>query len=511
MSFPRLDPSKFLLARRLPVFRQLATGAFAALLSMSVAVPATAAVDPALCSGPAITRLAGPHAVTHQAIVDLADLRRRLPQLEASIRAVVARDPSLGSVVADALIAAIRDSSPAVQEGTLRRDEALRWMAYQPAPGQIEAISAACLQLDRDYEAFEIAVAIAEPEAVVQAPTCAIAATRNCEAASPTIKVDLRGSSPGGRVTLTTADRPPTVVGSGDTFTVADPGPYDLDALFTVKVPAAPAALRKARVFRFLMPKICGNLAYLGEGKSQTMPAEGPAGSTPGCERSVQVAPCARPIVEPGPGPGSGSGSGSANAAVRSPVCEDGWTARVFLFGLFPTGADQQRDIPLSEGLAHERFGLSSGYGLGASVEKRFGKVLGIEAAVHFGVADSEYELEILTRSGKDNHRANFYALTAGPNFHLLGCGGPDLYVGPFLGYGGFADPNYWALDHHFRASFDGRFLWGAQLGLDLPFSPEGAWGFHVGLRYFSLAQDTDAGSFDIDPLIAEGGLAYRF
>ena len=493
--------------------RRLAA-AFLALIASLLTNPAIRAAEltaPADCSGPYITRLAGPHAVTHQSIADLAALKQRLPQLEASIRAVVARDPSLGPAVAEALFAAIRSGSAGIQEGMLRRDEKLIWMAYQPMPGQIEAIPSACLRLDRDYPAFAISVAIAAPEVPAPRPVCALTATRNCEARNPTIRVDLAGSSSGARVSLTTADRPPTPVGTGEGgqasgFDVADPGPYDLEALFTVKVPGPRATPRQARVFRFLMPKVCGNLAYLGEGPGQPMPGESQSPAGAGCERSVRVERCPRPTDStdstPPPPP----------ARLPSASCEDdSWTARFFLFGLFPTGEDQQRDLRLASGPAHERFGLANGYGLGASLERRFGKVLGAEAAAHFGSADSEYQLESGAGSGKSNHRANFYALTAGVNFHLLECGGADLYIGPFLGYGGLADPNFWVLDHHFRASFDGRFLWGAQLGLDLPFRPEGAWGFHAGLRYFDLSQDTDAGSFAIDPLIAEGGLAYRF
>jgi hypothetical protein len=65
--------------------------------------------------------------------------------------------------------------------------------------------------------------------------------------------------------------------------------------------------------------------------------------------------------------------------------------------------------------------------------------------------------------------------------------------------------------DHRFVASFDRRFLWGAQLGLDVPFSGAGPWGFHGGLRYIDLSQDTDAGSLKVDPLLVELGLSYRF
>lgn len=470
-----------------------------------LATPASAELT--TCSGPIVTRLAGPHAITRQPILDLAALQRRLPQLEASIRAVVAKDPSLGPSVADALIAAIKTGSVGITERVMARQEKVLWMAHQPEPGRIEAITTACLRLERDYDAFEIAVAIAEPAVPVAAPTCAITAERDCAASNPSIRVDLGRSSPGARVTLTTNAQPAIAVGDRrSSFSVPDPGPYEIDAVFTVKNSPEPLTT-KARVYRFLMPKICGNLAYLGEGPSQTMPQDATATLPLGCEARVQVERCERrppnagsgPVVPPQPTP------------YEDLACDEGWKARIFLFGYFPSGNDQERDLVLAGRPADERFSVESGYGIGASVERRYGKVLGIEAAVLVGRGDSEYRIDIGNDSEVDTHRVNFFALTAGPNFHLLGCAGADFYVGPFVGYGGFGDPNYWAFDHHFRASFDGRFLWGAQIGLDLPFADRGHWGFHGGLRYFSLSQDTDAGSLEVDPLIVEAGLAYRF
>jgi hypothetical protein len=38
-----------------------------------------------------------------------------------------------------------------------------------------------------------------------------------------------------------------------------------------------------------------------------------------------------------------------------------------------------------------------------------------------------------------------------------------------------------------------------------------GPWGFHGGVRYFDLSQDTDAGTLEVDPLLVTVGLSYRF
>lgn len=467
-------------------------------LASGLALAAPAAAQPLPCNGPWIQTLAGPHAVTGVPIADVADLRRRLPDLEAGIRGVVTSDPSLGPVVADALIAAIR-SGTGIAERSMRRDEPLHWMAYQPRPNSIEKISPACLRLKRSYDAFEFTVEIPDPVSTAGAPTCAISAVRNCAVANPAIALDLRDSSPGARVTMQANGRAAVAVGGeGAALTVPDPGPYDLDATFTVRAQGGPTPARTARVFRFLMPKICGNLAYLGEAASRTI---APAGAALTCEKSVRVNRCEPlaappPVFEPEP---------------VADLCEAGWIARPFLFAFSPTGDDQRRDIVLPTGPAREKFSLDRGYGLGIAVEKRYGPVFGLEGAVMFGKGDSDYEINNGVAKDSDSHATTFYAFTLGPNFHLLGCSGTDLYIGPFLGYGGFADPNYWAFDHHFAATFDGDFVWGAQIGLDVPFGGDGPWGLHAGVRYFDLSQETDAGTLEVDPLLVTLGLSYRF
>lgn len=465
--------------------------------SVVSASPATAA-DPGACGGHWVLRMGGSHAVLQGTITDQANLRQRLPELESSIRTVIAMDSTLSPAVAEALIAAIRDGS-GITERPIQRDEAVRWMAYQPEPGRIAAIEPACLRLERVYDAFEITVEVPDSAAMAPAPTCAIVATRTCAAEGPAFTVDIRGSTPGAQVTMASGGGAAIrISGPGELWTVEDPGPGELDAVFTVKAQGEPAPARTARAYRFLIPKICGNVAYLGETTGSTI-AAAPAPAT--CEKSVTVEGCAPP---------------AAPAPFVEPVavvnrCVDGWVARAFLFGYFPMGDDLSRDVVLPGGPAHESFEVDQGFGLGASVERRFGPVLGIEVAAMFGRGDTTFRIDGDGIAGSASHPANFFALTAGPNFHMLGCGGADLYAGPFVGYGGFGDPNYWVSDYRFRATFDRRFLWGGQIGLDLPFSADGPWGFHGGLRYMRLSQDTDGGEIEINPLIVELGLAYRF
>lgn len=452
-----------------------------------------------ICTGKqVVTRLSGPHAVTKRPVADLAALKSRLPELEASIRTVIAKDSSLGPQVADALIEAIRSGS-GVTERSMGRTEQVQWMAYQPDPGRYDVITPACLKLDRTYEAFEILVEVPDPVRAAPAPTCNITVDRSCVASGSTFSINTAGSSPGAKVTMTGASGAETPI-SGSSYT--DSQPYDTDATFTVRVQGAPSPAATARVYRFLMPKVCGNIAYLGEGPTKTLAA---AGAPLSCEKSTRVERCAPALpVEPEPGPVTGGDEVAS--------CANTWTARGFAFGYFPLGSDQERDVIVPGNLpGDERFGVTNGYGIGGSVERRFTDLIGLEAGLMFGRGSSDYDITLRDgRQESDSHSVNFYALTVGPNFHLTRCSSVDVYVGPFIGYGGFGDPNYWAFDHHFHADFSGKFIYGAQLGLDLPLR-NGPWGFHTGLRWFRLDQDTDAGDLSVDPLIFELGFTYGF
>ena len=473
--------------------------AFAAFSASPAAAQSSRASGP--CEGRWVSRLGGPQAVTATAIPDVASLTRRLPELEASIRKVIGDDPKLGPAVAEATIAAIRNGA-GITERPMQRGEDVQWMAYQPTPGRYGVIAPPCLRLNRTYQAFEIMVDVPEPAATAATPACAVTAQRGCMPEHPNFAVDIRGSSPGARVTLTMGDRPPAEVGGPEeSWNVDDPDPYDLDAVFTVRAAGEPMPPRTARVFRFLIPKICGNLAYLGELPRKTI---SPAGAVATCEKSVRVAPCAAATTTAPPPPYEPP----AEIAESCPR----WIARPFLFGFSPTGSEQRRDIFPPEGPAWERFSLGDGYGLGGSLERRYGRVVGLEGALFFGRSDAEYKVSDGVVVTSDSRKEDFYAVTIGPNFHFSECGGgTDFYFGPFVGYGGFSGSDHRSAGHRFTADSEHRFLWGAQVGLDIPFGAQNPWGFHGGVRYFDLSRDTDAGSIQIDPLLAEIGLFYRF
>lgn len=544
-------------------------GLTAALL-VGLAGPAAAA-DAAQCRGHWVRALGGPHAVTRKPIKDLADLQKRLPELEAGFRELVAQDASLSPEIAETLIAAIRSGEGVLERNVYRKEE-VRWMAYRPARGKLGVIAPPCIDLARDYAAFEIVVGIDDPEpAPVPPPNCGIAATRQCERENPQVAIDLTGSDPGAQVTLARAGEAAHAIAvPGTNFTVADPAPYSADLTLTVTVTAPPPPQRFRHFYRFLLPKTCGNLAYFGPGEAKPLPPPPPVSCTksvevgqcaPWCE--IDVEPAAVKVHEPvqvtmrggfhesqaklgvaGPkhatplavtaapfavtyeppvpscpdqpyefscearnAAGASSGGSASVTASHLP-----WILRPSLLAFSPTDGKQSRHVMIWDDPAHERFKTETGFGLGLALERRFNQTWGLEVGGLAGKADTKYRLDrAIGTSGSASHNVTFYALTVGPNLHLLGCCTTDLYVGLFAGLGGMADPNYWVGDRRLQATFDSDFVWGAQLGLDVPFKPVRDSGLHFGVRYMGLEQKTDIGKLKVDPLLAEVGLFFRF
>jgi len=517
------------------------------------------------CAGRHVRSLRGSHAVSQKPLRDLADLQKRLPELEAGMREMIALDGSLVPGAADALIAAIR-SGTGVSERKLGRTEPMQWMVYQPERGRIDRIVNPCVRLDRDYDTFEITVEVAGAKPSAVAANCALTVTRNCGQENPTITLDMTGSSAGARVDRGGQQLPTP----GNRFAVADDAPCSQDATFVVRAQGTAAAAHTASVYRFAIPKTCSNLAFLGASSPRQLAA---ATAAPTCEKSVtapQCAPWAAVAVDPAtieednpvavqarswsdcksiltancsgaskPIEAGADGQASwtplyaccgepgweirnetTNAAGQSTdastnllVERHDWVMRTSLAYFAPMDGEQERDVLLpGGGSAQESFEVEDGLGVALAFEKLFeDSPWGLEMAGIFGVTDTEYELATTGENGEDGHSANFYAFTVGPNYHFLKCKAADLYGGLFIGYGGLADPNYWVNGYHFQAQLDGDFIWGAQLGIDVPFALESNWGFHGGLRYYELSQESDAGEFDVNPMLIEVGLAYRF
>ncbi len=111
-----------------------------------------------------------------------------------------------------------------------------------------------------------------------------------------------------------------------------------------------------------------------------------------------------------------------------------------------------------------------------------------------------------------DHDSSGVLVFTLGPNFHLTPGKKVDFYVGPYIGRAQFDDPSYNLGGSLGTVSLDidDEFVFGAQIGLDVPFGASN-WAFHLGGLYMKLPVNLSGVDLDADPLIGTIGLAYNF
>ena len=544
--------------------------AAAVLLTATPALAKEASCPGQRSATPTITRLGVSHPFT-QPVQDLADLQQRLPGIEADLRAVMSQ-AGLDQATADAVIAAIA-SGEGVTEETIPAGQKtpLQWMAYR-CGGNPMLITTPTLKPNRKQKVLRLLVQVPDPPVPVDPGKCEIRVDRDCAHESPSITVDVGGSHNDPQVVMAAEDGAATPVpGEGSKWSIADPAPYSHDYSFTVTATGTPQPERFARVFDLILPEVCGNLSLVQELDKVKMADPGPL---PTCTESTKVAMCdpwCEATVDPEAievhhetqvGMNGGWDDSRASLAVSGPPhsaplsveqppysasykplvpsagCTDPyqvkchaenaagkvaeataelsvrphpWVFRPFLFWADPTGSDQSGSVTDGDLVGTQKFSVESGFGGGVALERKFNPVVGLEGALLLGEMNTKYSLAAGSANGSAEHNANFHAVTLGPNFHLLKCTTVDLYLGPFIGWGGLADPNYWVDGHHFHADLTSKFLWGGTLGLDVPFDPTKDVGFHAGLRYLKFDEKSDMGKFDVDPLVFEAGLSIKF
>ncbi len=501
---------------------------------------------------------------------DLADLRARLPEVEADLRAVMAQ-AKLDEATANAVIEAIRDGnlddSHPILPGTHTK---VVWMARR-VDDRAELIVGPTLMLAKQEAKWDFIVEVPDPLPSPDSGQCKITVERACQHENPTFTIDIHDSHEDPAVTMAAdADAPsPTAVPAAK-WTIPDPAPYSHAYTFSVTAHGMPTPPRMARVFQFMIPKKCGNLTLVQELPKKQIAPGGPAATCVQQSRVEMCKPWCVPSVDPArvevhndvavsivggwhdsTAKLKVSGPSGADAWTLTPppnqstfrpkVATEGcapyqllchaenaagevaetsanlevtphdWTLRSFLVYVDPSYGGDTRQSTLSSLDVHEFYELGSGLGVGAAIERRINPTVGVEAAALLAKVDSTYKLRLGSQSGSASHNLTFFSLTLGPNIHLLHCKPADLYLGAFVGMGGFGDPNYWALGRRFQANFEPRFVWGGQVGVDVPFRPSSDWGFHAGLRYFKVSQPTDWGTIDVDPIVLQAGLSFRF
>jgi len=168
--------------------------------------------------------------------------------------------------------------------------------------------------------------------------------------------------------------------------------------------------------------------------------------------------------------------------------------------------------------------GFNSSIGAGLGLEYRASEHLGIEV----GAGSSQINNELgFSFFGEEDFtiesRLRVTPLLARLNFHLTPSHKGDLYLGPVAGWVRYGD-----LDVRVRVPGEGSlpadrvknkdgFAWGAHIGLDVPFGSRGFF-FTSDATYLKATVKPSSGSaaegaqdFDLDPVIVQVGLGYRF
>lgn len=530
---------------------------------LGMAASARAAEDP--CSGypmkERVTRFGGP-AAFGKPVKDVAGLQEAMTAHEAEFRQVLA-DRGLGAY-ADGLFQAIRDGE--VRERQLSRGERLEWMAYRKG-GKPATFGPFCIDTRTIYGAYEVTVNREEMTAPA-APSCGFRATRDCQGR---VEVDASGASPGVAVTLDGQ----TIV-SGDsasrTWSGVDP---DLNRDLTVRATASVTGSKMVSSATFLIPKICLNLALVGESHPVPQEAEGESCAEervlevcevpPACELTVSAAQADRnepvevaishtgtepvevklelfrlrkggrqPVAEPAiQAPestltfkrrGEYHVVGTVSNAHGTATCEETivvgpgeyaqWTVRPYVARIDPDDDVFETGFTTPDGVREaERFGTEPGPGVGVLAERHFNERVGLLFGLLWGQLDSSYLLDLGEDWERDTDDLGILSLDLGLAFHLTPESRVDLFLGPLVSYVQFDDGNYTALGRSFGTDFDSDLALGAILGMDVPFKPDGPWGLFAGVRYLDLSAEDGQSDFELglDPLIFSLGLAYDF
>jgi len=459
----------------------------------------------------------------------------------------------------------------AVTERDLR-DECFEWMAWRSRKG-VTVSGPLCLKSKKTYGTFEVPVdeMIAETLPEVR---CEIQASGDAAAKPPVLSASIDGSTPGATASWTSTNGT-----SGD---LAGSGPWQMEwkdlctADYTFTVKDTDQGTQTWVTHSFLVPKICGNISYAGVSAPRTVPgksdectssvevkrfvppppkvslsvtptkvgtretvvAQSSADSvclkscevtvTSNCGGETDHEPCGPSWEKVFTVPGIYTYRATAEDAIgqtgeAGPISvrvHPRWTVRGFGSFIDPKDdvirTDRNRTPTQAERTA---WSLEKGWGIGASVERRFTEIVGLEGAVIVSRVDSSFKLDLGTAWAIAKKDVDLNLLMVGPNFHVLHepCKA-DLYIGPFLGYALFSAKSYGVLGESHSRDLDDKLGFGVQIGLDLPIhrAAKGIWNFHTDLRYLDLSTDVDLGplgskSVSVDPLILSAGISYSF
>lgn len=496
-----------------------------------------------------VTRLNTADAFSRGGAQEWQDLARQFERYRADIEALMqARGLS---ELTQPLFDAVRAGN--VSERSIENGETFEWMAFRKK-GQADSTGPVCFSTRKTYSAFEVKVVL-KKQGPAPAVSCDFEATGDCR--EHTLSVNL--PSAGATVTMNGT----TVVESGETSWQGDFADR-FDTTYRFEATNSAPGTTTVETYTFVIPKVCLNLAFDGVTTTEE------TGAAATCSESATVDPCPRPQVEltapeealaREPFPVSATGNGALALQVTcpegetleydspsSPVSGDptcrrageagvsatvttefgdtatatdtvnvlrnsAWTIRAFGGPL--SGDDFFMTNRIRSNGVNERTKLKveDGFLAGVGAEYHFNDRVGLEGALLLGNLDSTFILDLNDDWASDDDDLGLFGVTLGPNFHLTPNSRVDFYIGPFIGFINPGEGDYRTLGESTEVEFDSEFIFGAQLGLGVPFG-ESPWGLAFGARYLDLSIEEDGGAgreFDLDPLALTAGISYTF
>ena len=515
-----------------------------------------------------ISRLGGRAAFSRTPVTSPADLLAQLEEHRAEVEALMA-ERGLGHLVAD-LYAAVK-SGEGLSERNLERGEVFEWMAFRKRRGP-ETAGPLCVSARKTYDAYVIEVA--EVENHPAQAKCELKATGGACVDEP-ISVDAGGSSAGVVVEMSGAGGTKTVISGGATTwegTAPSPGAYG----FTARAEAQGTKTVTTHTFVIpkiclnlayegdeteeqtgdtdtcsataqVDVKDCAVSVTLSADPLEVKRRESIQVDVSGSYDSVSVTfkdkdgeaaeaydAGGNPISElTASGPISFRKPGTYTLEATAQRCQDlpevcrktatggpvdvevsgRWTARFFGLRLDPDEGPFRESLIRPDGVRESsHLHLDGGVGVGAGLEYHFNPRIGLEGSLLYVPLETElfFDLDDEWESGEDD--MDLLAFLIGPNFHLTPDKKVDFYVGLFVGAVDLGSTSYRLLGETQNRSFDADTVFGAQLGLDIPFGSAG-WAVHLGARYMDMTVETAEEGPEVaaDPLSFEVGFAYSF
>jgi OOP family OmpA-OmpF porin len=193
--------------------------------------------------------------------------------------------------------------------------------------------------------------------------------------------------------------------------------------------------------------------------------------------------------------------------------CQNGakcWTFRGLVGRVEADGEIFRSETFPQGGGEHWKYLVDGGSAFAIGAEYLFNQRVGIDVGIGRCNFDALAEYDVFDLWEMDHDDLSPTIFTVGPNFHLTPNKKADFYIGPMLAHASFDSSTHLILGEEVHEGFDDETGFGAQAGVDIPFSDK--WALAALARYMPLSADGTGfvdGEVDFDPLKLLVGLAY--